>query len=312
MLGDSLTVLTDYLLVPTQRLHIGYWATSGLLALWVLWRQRSTVRGWTSVFSRDTWLNDSAKLDYKIIVFNALFKVALLGQFLFFGLQLSDRVHALLAEWCGPCLNPLSETTALFAYTLTLTIVGDLSVYLVHRLMHRMPLLWAFHRLHHSATHMTPLTQLRLHPIELIINNLRSGLVFGLLTGIFTYWAGSIVTVVTFLGVNALRFVFYSFGANLRHSHVRMPYWHPLEFLFISPLQHQVHHSVLSEHHNRNFGSMFAIWDWIFGTLITSRSVGTLQFGLTDDTNATHKLTTALLRPFQRTDVSRSHPSGRS
>jgi len=304
ILGDSLAVLTDYLIVPSQRLHFGYWITSGLLALWVLWRQQKTLRGWTRVFRRNTWLNPSAKLDYKIIVFNAVFKVGLLGQFLFFGLQLSDWVHANIEGWLGPCVNPLSETTALVSYTLALTLVGDLSVYIVHRLMHRVPLLWAFHRLHHSATHMTPLTQLRLHPIELIINNLRSGLVFGVLAGAFTYWAGNAVPMVTFLGVNAFRFAFYSFGANLRHSHVRMPYWHVLEFLFISPFQHQIHHSVQPEHHDRNFGSMFAIWDWAFGTLVMSRSVKKLKFGLTDAPRTTHKLSVALLAPFQRSNVS--------
>ncbi len=304
ILGDILTVLTDYLIVPSQRLHYGYWITSGVLALWVLWRQQKTLRGWTAVFSRKVWLNPSAKLDYKIIVFNAVFKVGLLGQFLFFGIQLSDWVGMRLQEWFGPCLNPLSESAALVSYTLALTLAGDLSVYVVHRMMHRVPLLWAFHRLHHSATEMTPLTQLRLHPIELIINNLRSGLVFGLLAGSFTYWAGNAVPVLTFLGVNVFRFAFYSVGANLRHSHVRMPYWHPLEYLFISPLQHQIHHSVKPEHHDRNFGSMFAIWDWAFGTLVTSRSVKKLTFGLADNSTSPRKLSSALLSPFQRSDAS--------
>jgi sterol desaturase/sphingolipid hydroxylase (fatty acid hydroxylase superfamily) len=37
--------------------------------------------------------------------------------------------------------------------------------------------------------------------------------------------------------------------------------------IFISPAHHQIHHSAKPEHWNRNYGEVFAIWEWMFGTL---------------------------------------------
>ena len=72
-------------------------------------------------------------------------------------------------------------------------------------------------------------------------------------------------------------------GANLRHSHVPLSYGRRLEQVLISPLQHQIHHSIAIEHQNRNFGSKFAIWDRMFGTLITAKQVELpLRFGVPD------------------------------
>jgi sterol desaturase/sphingolipid hydroxylase (fatty acid hydroxylase superfamily) len=69
-------------------------------------------------------------------------------------------------------------------------------------------------------------------------------------------------------------------AANLRHSHVRLSFG-PLEGLFISPTQHQIHHSI--DHEDVNFGSCLAIWDRWFSTLVCSREISVgkkLTFGL--------------------------------
>ena len=44
------------------------------------------------------------------------------------------------------------------------------------------------------------------------------------------------------------------------------------EYLLISPYQHQIHHSDNPKHFNKNMGSKLAIWDWMFGTLVLSKS----------------------------------------
>ena len=63
------------------------------------------------------------------------------------------------------------------------------------------------------------------------------------------------------------------FGANLRHSHVKLKYPSFLEYIFISPHQHQIHHSDNPIHFNKNMGSKLAIWDWLLGTLVLSLSL---------------------------------------
>ena len=90
--------------------------------------------------------------------------------------------------------------------------------------MHKLPFLWEFHKIHHSATSLNPLTQYRIHPFELIINNIRSILIFGLVTGLFDYLSAHQIDKLVFLGVNVFHFIFLLLGANLRHSHVKLKY----------------------------------------------------------------------------------------
>lgn len=71
--------------------------------------------------------------------------------------------------------------------------------------------------------------------------------------------------------------------AALHHSHVWLSYGPVLEHVFISPAQHQVHHSIDPRHHNRNFGNSLALWDWLFGTLYVIREREEITFGLTGE-----------------------------
>ncbi len=68
----------------------------------------------------------------------------------------------------------------------------------------------------------------------------------------------------------------------MRHSHVWLSYGDLLEHLFISPAQHQIHHSRAVEHHGKNYGEVLAIWDWMFGTLYVPNGKEDLDFGLAD------------------------------
>jgi sterol desaturase/sphingolipid hydroxylase (fatty acid hydroxylase superfamily) len=84
-------------------------------------------------------------------------------------------------------------------------------------------------------------------------------------------------------GVYGLSFVWNLLGANLRHSHVWLSYGAILEHIFISPAQHQIHHSIRHHHHDTNFGSALAVWDWLGGSLYVTRGRERLTFGLPRD-----------------------------
>ena len=300
MLGEAASLVYEQLASPGKRLFVGYLFSAALLAGWVYLRSGEKASFLSFLFPRAVWLSDSAKVDYQLVVFNSFVKVALVAQFLIYGLHIAFGVEEFFRSHLGTWSGTLSPTETVLAYTLALTIVGDLSVYILHRMMHRIPALWAVHRVHHSATSLTPVTQLRIHPLELILNNIRSIVVFGTLTGLFGFLSSGAVSKLSFVGVNVFAFAFFSFGANLRHSHIRLGYWRWAEHLFISPLQHQVHHSANPAHHDRNFGSKLAIWDWLGGTLVTSRGLGELQFGLDEGSTSpeTQTLRAALLAPF--------------
>jgi len=293
-------VLLSYLTNTDQRLQVGYLCTALLLACWV-YRKSPSKRGLLrTIFNAKVWWSDSAKVDYKLVLFNGFVKVLLLTQFVTYGIHLAYWTSDTLAASLGSPLTGLDTTTCILLYTLAITLIGDLSVYVVHRAMHQIPSLWAFHSVHHSATTLTPVTQLRLHPVELVINNARSIVVFGLITGTFHYAASGRIELLTLFGANILSVAFFAFGANLRHSHIRLAYWHPLEKLLISPLQHQIHHSDNPQHHHRNYGAKLAVWDFLLGTWMPSRGIGTLIFGLGDGESHAQTLTDALIHPIRR------------
>ena len=116
--------------------------------------------------------------------------------------------------------------------------------------------------------------------------------------GLFDFFANERVSVYTFMGVNVLNFTFLFLGSNLRHSHVKLKYFSFIETIFISPYQHQIHHSNNPIHFNKNMGSKLAIWDYFFGTLIKSEEVSNLEFGLGKETKRFDTLFKNIINPF--------------
>lgn len=167
--------------------------------------------------------------------------------------------------------------------TLVLVLVGDFKVYWVHRLHHQISALWPFHEVHHSAEVMTPITVYRKHPVYDLFSQLAAAVLVGGAQGVLLALFVGKVTVVQVVGANAFYFLFNVLGANFRHSHIWVSYGRWVEHVLISPAQHQVHHSIELRHRNKNFGEIFAIWDWMFGTLYTPQSREDLAFGLSDD-----------------------------
>jgi len=167
-------------------------------------------------------------------------------------------------------------------------------------MMHKIPLLWEFHKVHHSASSLNPVTQYRIHPVELILNNIRATVILGVVMGVFDHLSNHHVHELTFMGANVFSFAFLTWGANLRHSHVKLRYFNWLENILISPFQHQIHHSDKPEHFNKNMGAKFAFWDLIFGTLVRSRRVKSIKFGLGEETKDYGSLFQNLWVPFKK------------
>ncbi len=296
---EASKVLLGYVTNSEDRLYVLYLISALALAYFVY--RRSKIKGsfWGYVFPKKVWLGTSARVDYGLILFNAVFKVFLIGPYLLFGFYLSYQVEAFLPEVLGYPSGSLSANTTIILYTIVLTVALDLSFYLIHYLMHLVPVLWEFHKVHHSATTMTPLTKYRSHPVELVLITIVNTAVLGLVTGIFQYLSAHPIKEATLIGANVLSFAFMFFGANLRHSHIRLTYFNWLEYVLISPYQHQIHHSDNPEHYDRNMGSKLAIWDWMFGTLARSEQVDDMTFGIGKHEEAHYNsVWKNLLRPF--------------
>lgn len=151
-------------------------------------------------------------------------------------------------------------------YSVALFVAWDLSRFALHALMHLVPGLWAVHQVHHSARVLTPLTFHRIHPLESAMYQVRGALVTGFVAGGFFWLFRAEATAATLLGVPAAGLVLNTVFGNLRHSHVWLRFPAPVERWFLSPAQHQLHHSADPADFDTNYGTWLAIWDRAAGT----------------------------------------------
>lgn len=274
----------------SERIAWMYLFTSLLFGLWIFSKsgskngkapKRSFKEIWAQCFPASIYFHPSAIVDYKFFYLNA-FLLAFVVAPLFSSLDflVSTQVQNLLTP-LG--LQGIFGNQPLLARAL-LTIGGilalDFGLYIAHYLQHRVPWLWEFHKVHHSAEVMTPITVYRMHPVDDAASFLMTGISFGLVDGLLrTVFSGQFHFVEVY-GLNLFFFLFYLMGYNLRHSHIWLDYGPLVDRFLISPAQHQIHHSSDPKHYDRNIGFIFAFWDTLFGTLYVPQKQETLKFGL--------------------------------
>lgn len=141
----------------------------------------------------------------------------------------------------------------------------DLSIYLQHLALHKLPWLWRLHAVHHADPDLDATSGTRFHPVEVALSMLYRLSLLALL-------APPPVIVLTFeLLLNAL--------AVFNHGNVRMAT--RLDALLrrgiVTPDMHRVHHSVIPEEYDSNFGFNLPVWDRLFGTYRAQPAAGHTQ-----------------------------------
>jgi sterol desaturase/sphingolipid hydroxylase (fatty acid hydroxylase superfamily) len=252
---------------------------------WLLWRLRRSghppsLRLLRRVLlPRRVFLHRSALHDYAVFLINQglLFSAigaALVTPSLFAaGTLVVGKTIGLQVE-----LAPASLAERI-AVSVFLVLVWDFAATYAHYLKHRLPLLWEFHKIHHCAEVLNPVTALRRHPIEAAVSSLITAAILGLAMGLWLLVFGRFDGYSVFgswAGIYAWRLL----GYNLRHSHLPLSYGPFWNRILISPLQHQIHHSNDPRHYDCNFGHIFAVWDRLFGTLYVPAAGERVQFGL--------------------------------
>lgn len=302
---DWLTAYSDQLLGPlidpSKRIFVGYLLATALLGFgyFIVVRGRTPRQALSALFDKRVLWSQSGKADVKLFAANQAVMMGItprlvsrlaLATFLF------ESLHVVFAG--RPSLAPFLPGWAVAGlYTLVLFLLDDATKYLLHRALHRIPMLWAFHKIHHSAETLTPLTVFRTHPVEGVLFALRATIVQAVTIAGFVFFFGDRASLLEILGANVFLFAFNILGANLRHSHIPIRYGRIVEHLLISPAQHQIHHSRAIRHHDRNFGAVLAVWDWLGGTLHISKAGERLRFGL-GRTGTDHRLRALYLTPF--------------
>lgn len=186
------------------------------------------------------------------------------------------------------------------AYTIGIVLFRDFIVFYGHYLQHRIPILWEFHKTHHSAEHLVPLTNRRFHPLQILIDEGSQAFCSGVWLGVSSYALGLDMVEATVLGIDAYFFTQIVCLYHLRHSHVYMTFG-PLERLVMSPAQHQMHHSTDPKHWDHNFGLTFPIWDQLWGTHLVAEPSRWFKVGLDNDEHREFDTIFALYwRPIRR------------
>ena len=130
----------------------------------------------------------------------------------------------------------------------------DLAIYFQHVMFHAVPALWRLHRMHHADLDFDVTTGARFHPIEIVLS------------------MGIKLAVIVVLGAPAIAVLIFEVALNatsmFNHGNVRIA---PkvdglLRLLVVTPDMHRVHHSVLPDETNSNFGFNLPWWDRLLGT----------------------------------------------
>lgn len=298
--------LLDFPLDPTQRF---YWVSllSSLVSVWVLIHLKEGPRSaWntlrTKLFNKKILLHPSSTLDFKILLLNIFLKVLivtpLLGSSFYFSLWILKNLKAISPGFAES--QTLSPLVAAITYTILSFLFSDFARFVHHFCMHKIVLLKNFHRLHHSAEVLTPLTLMRAHPVEMIMAQIRNMLTYTLALAISVYLFPNSISSWDILGVNVFGMLFNLLGANLRHTSIALSFG-PLEYLFISPRMHQIHHSQSPIHQSKNFGVSLSVWDQLVGSFYRPKNgeENELIYGIKNATlEESRKLSSALIYPF--------------
>ena len=269
---------------PAQRTFLPVLLSSIALA-WIILRISGKRAPWAymrkKLLNKDIFLHPSSILDCKILLLNNGMKMIFFG--LFSGLlwsshSLSVFFIKILRAWG---ISPITDNTLVAGlfYTIFSFVLLDFFRFFQHYLMHKVGFLWKFHRLHHSAEVLTPLTLHRVHPVEMFIGLFVASSAIAISSSFYVCLFQIPLHGHHIFGVNLLGFLFNVSGANLRHSHIWLGFgW--AEYLFISPAQHQIHHSKNPLHFNKNLGICLSIWDIAFGSFLRARGEFEIEMGL--------------------------------
>lgn len=270
---------------PTSRIfYLNFVFVFIFVIAWAIYtRQNISIHFLKKIFlQKKYWWNRSTRKDYSLYILNSVLKMALFIPFLDFSFQMALGFVQLMNSLELP-INPLAKNNLnILLFSAFFFVFDDFLRFIHHYLMHKIPFLWSIHQTHHSAKILTPITLYRTHPVESAIATIRNSLSIGISTGVFVYLFQSQISFLTILGVHFMGFLFNFLGSNLRHSHIPISFG-KIEKIFISPLQHQIHHSTNPEHFDSNFGVSLSIWDQLFGCCLYSKDISNsqkLRFGL--------------------------------
>lgn len=210
-----------------------------VLALMVAWEWRAPRRKATAALGV-RWAANLSLVALNTLLLRLLFPLAAVGS------------AALAAERGWGLLNALALPPWL-AFVVSIVAL-DLAVWAQHVALHKVPVLWRLHRVHHSDVEFDATTGVRFHPIEIVVSMLYKMAV------VLALGAPPAAVVVFEVVLSAM--------ALFTHGNVAIApaIERALRLLLVTPEMHRVHHSIHRDETDSNFGFNLAGWDRLFGT----------------------------------------------
>ena len=193
-----------------------------------------------SVSKTHRWISNLGIVVLNTIIIRLLFPTAAVG-------------IALIAESRQWGLLYLLQMPYLMSVVMSVVVL-DFIIYVQHVLMHKIPVFWRLHRVHHVDLDFDVTTGGRFHPVEIVLSML---IKFG---SILLLGAPAVAVVIFEVLLNAT--------AMFNHSNVRLPLAVDsiLRLFLVTPDMHRVHHSALRMETDSNYGFNLPWWDRLFGT----------------------------------------------
>ncbi|MBI0398045.1 sterol desaturase family protein [Cyclobacterium marinum] len=283
IISGSFTGYWDYLVTEITTpswTNYFYWLLGLSLLVWLFelvfpWRKDQ------SALRKDFWLDGFYMFFnfflFSLIGYNAISNVAvelfndLLGVF---GLE---NIVALQID-----------TWPIWGQLLLLFLAADFIQWNVHRMLHRVPWMWEFHKLHHSVKEMGFAAQLRFHWMETVIYKTLQYIPLAMIGfGIQEFF---------------IVHIFAVFIGHLNHANVGWGYG-PLGYVFNNPKMHIWHHAKeWPEQHpyGVNFGLSLSIWDYLFRTAYIPRNGKNIELGFDNDENFPEDFFHQMTYPFKK------------
>lgn len=236
------------------------------------------------LFPKAVWSHPSAWLDLRYFFFHGI-----IGKFFMIGLSAASV--ALAFRWSSGGLS-ITEVSGQWSFSagadfaialrfmVVAMIISDGLAWYCHYLQHKSPLLWQFHKVHHSAEVMHPASNYREHPVDNLLYIVVLGVGYGVILAVAVRLFGYVPTMPSLLGVPLMMLAFNLVGYNLRHSHVWLRWPGKLSMIFPSPAHHHVYHSCHPDHIDTNFAFMFPVWDVTFRTYHMPEDNHDAKFGI--------------------------------
>ena len=252
--------LSSEILYPSW--HNYFWWLLGIsLVVWSLelvfpWRKNQ------AAIREDFWLDGFYMFFnfflFSLIGYNAVSNVAVeaFNDFLaLFGIN--NLVAFQIASW------------PVWSQFLLLFVVADFIQWNVHRWLHYSPLLWEFHKVHHSVEQMGFAAHLRYHWMETIIYKSVQYIPLSMIGfGLDDFFILHLVTILI---------------GHLNHANVKITYG-PLKYVLNNPVMHLWHHAknIPAGSNGVNYGISLSLWDYLFGTAYIPNQNANEQLGFED------------------------------